>query len=55
MQIFSVRYDFDKETDVQDLFIATLKLVNRGRTLLVTDERGGRYGVALKTRAVTKL
>lgn len=55
VRVYAVHYDPNKETDVQDLFIAALKIVNRGRTLQVTDERGGQYGINLKTRAVTKL
>lgn len=45
--------DPDMEDDKQDLFIARLELVEHGRALRVTDERGGRYRLDIATRTVT--
>jgi hypothetical protein len=44
-----------KETDKTDVFIATLALAPGGRALLVTDERGRRFRLDLRTRRVTPL
>jgi hypothetical protein len=46
-------HDPDMEDDKQDLFIARLELVEHGRALRVTDERGGRYRLDIATRTVT--
>ena len=54
LKVYVTPHDPDMEDDKQDLFIAGLKLTNHGHALLVTDERGGRYCVDLKTRAVTR-
>ena len=54
LKVYVTPHDPDMEEDKQDLFIAGLKLVGHGRALLVTDERGGRYRVDLRTRAVTR-
>ena len=54
LKVYVTPHDPDMEEDKQDLFIAGLKLVDHGHTLMVTDERGGRYRVDLRTRAVTR-
>lgn len=54
LKVYVTPRDPDMEDDKQDLFIAGLKLVGHGRALLVTDERGGRYRVDLRTHAVTR-
>ena len=54
LQVYATPTDPDMETDKQDLFISRLALVDGGRTLLVTDERGGRYRVDLSSHAVTR-
>jgi hypothetical protein len=43
------------ETDVQDVFITGLAPDPKGGGLLITDERGRRYRVDLKTHASTRL
>ena len=42
-----------KEEDKTDVFIATLALAKGGHALLVTDERGRRFRLDLRTRRVT--
>ncbi len=51
-RIYEVRVDPNLERDVQDVFITSLAL--GGGTLLITNERGGRYALDMKTRKVTR-
>ncbi len=50
-QIYKIVRDPNLEGDVQDVFITTLEL-DRTR-LLITDERGRRFALDLKTRDVS--
>jgi hypothetical protein len=54
-KVYSTPRDPTMEGDKQDLFIKRLKLIEKGRALLVTDERGGRYRLDLATRLATQL
>lgn len=54
LRVYAIPQDPEMEADKQDLFISRLALADGGRTLLVTDERGGRYRVDLSSRAVTR-
>lgn len=51
-RIYEIRVDPNLESDVQDVFITSL--VVKGDTLLITNERGEKYVLDLKTRKVTR-
>lgn len=51
-RIYATVYDPPLESDVQDVFIETLRAGRGGRTLEITDERGRRYTLDLASRAV---
>lgn len=51
-RIYVTAYDPKLESDVQDVFIASLRAGRGGRTLEITDERGRRYTLDLSSRAV---
>lgn len=53
LRVYEVRYREDLESDVQDVFITELK-IDKGY-LLVTNERGEKFKVALKSKKVTRL
>ena len=53
VRIYEVRVDPKLERDVQDVFITALTL--KDDTLIVTNERGEKYALDLKTRKVTRL
>ncbi len=53
-KVYATPHDPDMEDDKQDLFIARLDLIENGKALRVTDERGGRYRLDLATRTVTR-
>ncbi len=50
-RIYSIRLEPALERDVQDVFITSLRL--RGQALIVTNERGARFVLDLRTRKVT--
>jgi hypothetical protein len=52
-QIYRIAYDPEKEQDKQDRFITTLVIGERGESLLIGDERGGRYLLDLRTHRVS--
>ncbi len=52
VRIYEVRFDPALERDVQDVFITSLEM--KGRALVVTNERGEKYALDLKTRKVTR-
>jgi hypothetical protein len=52
-QIYTVKYDKELETDVQDCFITELRL--DGATLIVTNERDGQFALNLATQDVKVL
>jgi len=54
LKVYAPPVDPGKEADVQDIYIARLKLVDHASALMVTDERGSRYRVDLKTLVVTR-
>jgi hypothetical protein len=54
-KVYATPRDPNMEDDKQDLFIKRLKVVDKGRALLVTDERGGRYRLDLATRVAAPL
>ncbi len=54
-KVYTPPRDPEMEADKQDLFIKSLKLVERGAALLVEDERGGRYRLDLTTRVAAPL
>ena len=51
-QIYKIRVNQELERDVQDVFITSL--VAKEDTLIVTNERGEKYALDLKTRKVTR-
>jgi tricorn protease-like protein len=53
VRIYEVRFIAGLERDVQTVFITALKA--DGANLVVTNERGGRYSLDLKTHKVTRL
>jgi len=52
VRIYEVRVDPNLERDVQDVFITSL--VAKDDTLIVTNERGEKYTLDLKTRKVSR-
>lgn len=52
VRIYEVRVDPNLERDVQDVFITSLTL--REDALIITNERGEKYALDLKTRKVTR-
>lgn len=53
VEVYRIRYQPDLETDVQDIWIASLAA--QGSDVLVTDERGQRYLVEVATRTAHRL
>lgn len=53
LQIYQTIYDEAEETDVQDVFIKTLKLNWRGTKLTIENERGKTFEVDLESKEVT--
>jgi hypothetical protein len=49
-QIYLVKYDFDLEGDVQDVFIKSITV--QGNHLIITNERNSKYQLDLKTLEV---
>ncbi|MCQ8128850.1 hypothetical protein [Methylomonas rivi] len=52
LKIYDIVYDSDLESDVQDLFIKSMKKSWFGNKLKITDERGRQYTVDTNTRTV---
>lgn len=52
-RIYRIAYDPAKEQDKQDRFINKLAIGERGESLLIGDERGGRYVLDLRTHGVS--
>jgi hypothetical protein len=52
LKVYDITYDAKMEEDVQDVFIESLTKSASGDLLGVRDERGRRYTVNPKTRAV---
>jgi hypothetical protein len=50
LKVYDVAYDPDMEEDVQDVFIKAMSVNGSGTELTVTDERGRRFVVNLKSR-----
>lgn len=53
VRIYEVRVDPKLERDVQEVFITSLEV--KDGNLIVTNERGEKYALDLKTRKVTRL
>jgi len=53
LEVYRVTFDPNVETDKQEIYIARLTPTTDGGSLLVETERGRRYRVDLRTRAVT--
>jgi hypothetical protein len=53
-RIYRIAYDPAKEQDKQDRFITRLSIGERGESLLIDDERGGRYVLDLRTHQVSE-
>ena len=51
-RVYRVRYDGRLEADKHDVFITALTLLPAARALLIENERGARYQLDLRTRAV---
>ena len=49
-KIYTIKYNENLERDVQWVFIKSLRIV--GNKLIITNERGGRYKMDLKTLKV---
>lgn len=52
LKIYDIVYDPDLESDVQDIFIKSMKKSLFGNNLKITDERGRKYVVNTDTRTV---
>lgn len=55
VQLYKTKYDAEMETDVQDVFIKSIKINLFGRKLTAVDELRRKYQLDLKTRAVERL
>ena len=53
LKVYTIHYIKDLETDVQDIFITTLKIENGD--LIVTNEKNKKYKVSLSTKKITPL
>jgi hypothetical protein len=54
LQVYETQYDPNEGADVQDVFIVSLKLADKGKTLLVEDENGRTYTVDTEKRKVVE-
>jgi hypothetical protein len=52
IKIYSIEYDPNEETDVQDIYIKNIQLYDDKRFLKITDERNRNFLLDLKTREV---
>jgi hypothetical protein len=55
LQVYGIDYDPEMEEDVQDIFIRSIQLVDEDASLLIADERGRHFRVAVESREVTTL
>lgn len=53
LKIYQIDYIPKLETDVQDIFIDSMKAGANGQSLEIVDEKGRRYTVNLKTKKVS--
>jgi hypothetical protein len=53
LKIYDITYDPALESDVQDIFIASMSKSLFGHKLKITDERGRKYMVDTETRTVS--
>lgn len=53
VKVYAVAFDHDLEADVQDVFFVHLELQSAERRLLVENEHGQRFHVAIDGYAVT--
>lgn len=54
LQVYETRFDANEETDVQEVFIAKLKLADKGKTLVVEDEHGKAFKVDTEKHKVVQ-
>ena len=54
VEIYPVHYDPSLERDVQDVFITRLALAADGASLEIENERGERFRLDFRTRAVSR-
>lgn len=54
LRVYDVHYLPTMEADKQDILISSLRAVDQGHGLHVTDERGRRWRVDLRTRSVSR-
>lgn len=55
VRVYELQVDPRLEGDVQDVFFATMTASPDGHELLIANERGDRFAVDVRTRAVRKL
>jgi len=53
LKVYTVQFDADEETDVQEVYITSLAVDPEGRRLTVTNERGESFHVDTATRKVS--
>ena len=53
LKVYQTEYDPQMESDVQDVFIKSMRKAVFGDKLLIADENGRKFAVDLATRAVT--
>ena len=53
LKIYQIDYIPKLETDVQDIFIESIKAAANGQSLEIVDEKGRRFTVNLKSRKVS--
>jgi hypothetical protein len=52
--VYETKYDANEEADVQDVFITRLKLADKGKTLVVENEKGKKFTVDIEKRMVVQ-
>jgi len=55
VQVYSVEYDEDLESDVQDVFIKSIKLDGEQNTLIIENELGQVFHLNTKTKRVVEI
>jgi hypothetical protein len=55
MAVYKISYNADKEADVQDVFITSLRLSSDGKELEVTDELERHFTIDLSSRTITQV
>src|SRR5271167_2072072 len=53
LKVYDIQYEDKLETDVQDIFIQTMKKSKTKNALDITDEKGRKYKVDVATRKVS--